>query len=250
MNGNTGERGNAKDGVGATIGRNAVIGETITLKGRYTVKCFETPEHLKPAFIKLRKRSDTIESALHRRGIVGGLSRAVLALRYGKPLTRTRMDLRDEMAGMQILKWEDAIENLVVTVGKNELLDKFLAGSGYTAAFFLGLISSTSYTSIVSGDTMASHAGWLEAGATNAPTYSQGTRPAPAWSAASGGSKSTSAAVVFSITGTGTVKGAFLTTVSTKDGTTGILFSAGLFTGGDKGVVNTDTLNVTYSLAV
>ena len=148
------------------------------------------------------------------------------------------------------LKWEDDIENTVVTVGKNLALDTILAGSSYTAAWYMGLISLASYSAISAADTMASHAGWLEAGNANAPTYSQGTRPAPAWSSASAGSKATSAAVVFSITSTGTVKGCFLNTVSTKDGTTGTLYSAGLFTGGDKAVGNGDTLNVSYTASM
>lgn len=149
----------------------------------------------------------------------------------------------------QEIVWEDGFRNTVVTVGKNDLLDKYFAGSTYTAAFFVGLISSTSYSAIAAGDTMSSHAGWLEAGVANTPTYSQSTRPAPTFSAASAGSKATSSAMTFSITGTGTVKGGFVTTVSTKDGTTGILYSAGLFTGGDQPVVNANTLSVSLTVS-
>lgn len=142
------------------------------------------------------------------------------------------------------VKWADTIDNLVTTVGKNDLLDKYLAGSGYTATFFLGLIGSASYTTgPAAGDTAASHGGWAENTA-----YSEGTRPAPSFAAASGGSKATSAAVAFSINADSqTIKGCFLITNSTKGGTTGILYSAGTFTGGDKAVGSGDTLNVTYT---
>lgn len=148
------------------------------------------------------------------------------------------------------LVWSDHIDNLVTTGGKNDALDKYLAGTSYTAAWYMGLISSTSYSAVAAADTMASHAGWLEAGTANAPTYSQSTRPAPAFSSASAGSKATSAAVVFSVTGTGTAKGCFLASVATKDGTTGILYSAGLFSAGDKAVSNGDSLSVTYTASL
>lgn len=145
------------------------------------------------------------------------------------------------------LKWEDTFPNLVTTVGGNDMLDKYLTGSSYTATWYLGLIAATSYTAVALGDTMASHAGWLEAGAANAPAYSQGARPTTAWSSASAKVKALSSAITFSMTSAGTIKGCFLNTVATKDGTTGTLFSAGLFTGGDKIVAISDSLQVSYS---
>jgi len=152
------------------------------------------------------------------------------------------------------LKWCDTIENVVATVGKNLALDTFLAGSAYTVTGpYMGLISSTSYTAVAAGDTMASHSGWLEAGGANAPTYS-GNRKTAAWSAAASGSKALSAALSFAITGTGTAKGAFLCygsgALNTKDNTAGTLWSAGTFSTGDKAVVNGDTLNVNYSTSL
>lgn len=142
-------------------------------------------------------------------------------------------------------KWIEDFHNLVTTVGRNFVLDTVFRGSSYSASFFFGLISSVSYTALAAGDTMASHSGWTEAGPTNAPNYSQSTRPAATFAnAASAGSITNSAVSAFSITATGTVKGAFLTTNSTKDGTTGTLVNEGLFTQGDRSVVNGDTINV------
>jgi hypothetical protein len=143
------------------------------------------------------------------------------------------------------IKWTDTYTNLVTTAGKNDLLDKYLAGSAYTATWYLGLISLTSYTTgPAASDTAATHTGWVED-----QNYSNATRVAPSFGAASAGSKA-STATAFNINATTTIKGTFLTTLNTKGGTTGILYSAGLFSGGDKIVANQDTLNVTYTATI
>jgi hypothetical protein len=152
------------------------------------------------------------------------------------------------------LKWSDTFPNTVVTVGKNAMLDAALAGSSYSVTGpYMGLISSTSYSAISAADTMSSHAGWLEAGNANTPTYS-GNRKTCAWSSASAGAKALSSALSFSITGTGTIKGCFILfgsgALNTKDDTNGTLYSAGLFTGGDRAVINGDTVNVSYTTSL
>ena len=141
------------------------------------------------------------------------------------------------------VKWEDEIENLVTTVGKNFTLDTTL-GNVAGGAVVMGLKGTG--TAVVA-DTQASHASWLEVGLANAPTYT-GNRPTPSFSAASAGSKATSSAVSFSMTSTGTVAGCFINIggSATKDNTTGTLFSAGDFSS-SKSVVNGDTIAVTYT---
>jgi len=157
--------------------------------------------------------------------------------------------------------WRDSINNVVTTVGKNAMLDAALAGSSYTVTGpYIGLISSVGYTSVpVVGDTMASHSTWNEAGnGSNFPNWStpaSNARATAAWAAASGGAKALSSNASFVIaTNGGTVKGCFMVfgsgAVATNNNTSGVLLSAGLFTGGDKVVAVADTLNVSYSLAM
>jgi hypothetical protein len=58
-------------------------------------------------------------------------------------------------------------------------------------------------------------------------------------------------AATFTINGTVTVGGAFLTSDNTKSGTTGILFSASDFAApGDRAVVSGDTVTVTYTFSL
>jgi len=139
------------------------------------------------------------------------------------------------------IRWEDGFPNLVVTTGKNDLLNKYFLGSSYTAAFFVGLKGAGT---IAAGDTMASHAGWSEI-----TGYSNATRPAfsPASSTA-GSSTNSASAAVFNINATNTVAGCFITTNSTVGGTTGTLFSAADFAS-SRAVLSGDTLTVTYTVS-
>ena len=215
---------------GASIGKNVEAVEQSKAIGRYGVECVGPVEEFRARYVLLRDKILAFKKA-------GKVRRFLRRASIRKMLA--------EFASIQLeVKWTEAFDNLVTTAGKNDMLDKYLAGSSYTAAWYIGLISSTSYTTGAAvTDTMASHGGWAED-----VEYSQAARPTTAWSAAAAGSKALSAACVFSINGDGTtIKGCFLNSVATKSGTTGTLFSAGLFTGGDKVLANGDTLNVSYT---
>lgn len=140
------------------------------------------------------------------------------------------------------LKWTEEYDNIVVNTGLNDILDKYLKGSAYTAAHYVGLASSS--PTVAAGDTMSSHAGWTEV-----TTYSQSVRQTATWGTVASQSVDNSASkATFSINGTVTVGGAFLTTNNTKSGTTGTLVSVGAFSGGNKALANGDTLNVTVTI--
>ena len=139
------------------------------------------------------------------------------------------------------LKWTDEFDNIVVNAGLDDSLDKHLKGSTYTAAWYVGLTDGT--PTVAAGDTSSSHVGWVEV-----QDYSEAVRQTLTLGSVSGQSVSNSASkAVFSINGTTTVGGAFIISVSTKGGTTGVLYGAGAFTGGDRSVVSGDTLNVTVT---
>lgn len=142
------------------------------------------------------------------------------------------------------VKWSETIKNLVVTVGKNYMLDQTFTSTAFTSTWYLGLVNGASSPTYNAADTMSSHAGWTEF-----TGYSNATRPAPSWGAAAAGSKATTA-TAFNINATGTVAGAFMTTNNTISGTTGTLFSAGNFSLGNRSVASGDTLNVTYTASL
>ena len=140
------------------------------------------------------------------------------------------------------LKWEAIEDNIVTSAGLDDLLDKYLKGSAYTAAFYVGLTDGT--PTVAAGDTMSSHAGWTEVTA-----YSETVRQTLTLGSVSSQSVDNSASkAAFSINAdTTTIGGAFVVTNSTKGGTTGTLYSVVAFTAADKSLDNGDTLNVTVT---
>lgn len=191
-----------------------------------------------------------------------GAAAAAIAMAVGLPAEQVQprgryvVECRDRDGN---LKWEDVVENLVTTEGKNALLTHFLKGSTYTASQTMGLIEDTGYTAVAVGNTAASITavgggspanGWNEA-----PVGTCASRGTPSFGTAGSGSLATSAAVAFSILATDTIKGVFLMCRSTAGtapsatvgNTTGALYSAGLFSGGDRAVASGDTVNVTYT---
>ena len=162
------------------------------------------------------------------------------------------------------LKWEEKAPNLVTAVGKEALFDYYFGATGTgggtsSGANYLGLVGSASATAnYVASDTISSHTGWIEVGGSNAPAYT-GNRQTPSWSAATSNGFATpnnivskaASALTFSMTSSGTVFGCFInsgaTASATKDSTTGILYSAGNFTGGSKIVASGDSLAISYT---
>lgn len=156
------------------------------------------------------------------------------------------------------LVWEDRFHNLVVTEGRNAILHHFLKGSAYTAAQVLGLIEDTGYSAVAAGNTAANITaagggspanGWNEA-----PVGTVAARQTPSFGTASGGSLAATA-TSHSTLATDTIKGAFLlcrstggtAPTTTVGNTSGALYSAGVFSGGDQAVSNGGTLQVTYT---
>jgi len=143
------------------------------------------------------------------------------------------------------LKWEESAHNLVVNEGLQDMNTQYFKGVTYTAAWYLGLVTGPGGSNVyAAGDSLATHGGWTE------DTNYSGNRKAVTFSTASTADPSvisnTASPASFSMTGTTTVAGAFLTNVNT--GTSGILFSVANFQApGDRSVVSGDTLSVTYT---
>lgn len=152
--------------------------------------------------------------------------------------------LSRELRPLQFEAWSREDPNIVTNLGRNDILDKYWRGTGYTQTVAMGLKGTGAPAA---GDTMVSHASWLEVGGANAPVYTGGRKAVTMGVAAS--QATVSPQQTFAMTSGGTVSGLFMVNggSTTKDDTTGTLVSAVNFTGGDEVVIGGDSLLVTYT---
>jgi hypothetical protein len=108
------------------------------------------------------------------------------------------------------------------------------------APWYASLIDDDSFTGVAAGDVMDSHSTWLES-----DDYSEGVRQTLAFGAAA--TRAVAAQVAFTMSATKTLRGIFITSDDTKDGTTGTLWATALFVSPPT-VVMGNVLTVNYSL--
>lgn len=135
--------------------------------------------------------------------------------------------------------------NAITNVGKDYLFNAgFNSGTVVSqSAWCIGLVDNTSFSSFSTGDTMASHGTWIEF-----TGYSQSTRVAWGQTTSTSQTVTNGTPATFDITATGNLQGIFVTSVSTKGGTTGILWTEGSFPSVVP-VVSGDQIKVTYALS-
>lgn len=236
----------------ASIVSNRAVMEGACAEGVYHAQCVGPVEQFRGEYVRLR---DYIAKVQKRLPLVWELACKNALVRFNAiPMEP---------------KWADEIHNVVVTEGKNSALTQFMKGSSYTATMFLGLIESTGYgfagaqgsgvaaTNLASSITAVGGAspanGWNEA--TTSQCAARGT---PSFGTASAGALALGSAVAFSMLATCTIKGCFMmcrsaaatAAVATTGSTAGAIYSAGLFTGGDKACANGDTLSVSYTASL
>lgn len=154
--------------------------------------------------------------------------------------TNYSVEVRDPLGNV---KWVEDFDNIVVTQGLNDSLERHFRAGGYTAAWYVGLASGTPATA-AAADTLASRTGWFEGSG-----YSQATRPPLVFATAPVAGSMASNAAVFSIINDGTsVGGAFMSSGNIIGQTGGVLYGVGAFTTGAKLLGAGDTLNVTVTV--
>ena len=146
---------------------------------------------------------------------------------------------------------------LVHPDGRTEILDEVLngmtdEGRQYAVGvalnsvtqltdWYIGLISKAGFTGVSDSDTLSSHSGWVEES-----TYTESVRQT--WTPVlSGNALINTVAAQFNFASEVTLVGILVASDSAKAGTTGTLWSTGLFSG-DRTIPAGTSINITYQV--
>lgn len=144
--------------------------------------------------------------------------------------------------------WEESFSNGTTDQGRAFALNNVFRNVAASATWFVGLISATSYTALSPLDTAATHTGWVELADYTEATRRQWDPSAPVSS--SGITTLTVASpLVFTASGSVTVKGAFLASASAKNSTAGVLWATGVFAS-DQVLIVGQTVSITYQTSL
>jgi hypothetical protein len=142
------------------------------------------------------------------------------------------------------LAWSENIDNIIVTEGRNHILDVTYHAAAQITTWYLCPFEGN-YTP-VAGDTAAT----FPASSTECTAYDEAARVAFVETAPSAGSLSNVGNVaVFTMNASKTLYGVSLSSVSTKSATTGTLMSASRFAA-PRAVVDNDVVQITYTINV
>lgn len=141
--------------------------------------------------------------------------------------------------------WEAEGKNGITDEGIHYLLEvgfrsDDMAPVSQIAPWYAGLIDDDSFTGVAAGDEMDDHSTWLES-----DDYDESARPTLVFAAAA--LRAIGAQVAFTLNATKTLRGIFISSDDTKDGTTGTLWATALFVSPPT-VVSGNVLTVNYSL--
>lgn len=188
----------------------------------------------------IQKRKEALINFIEGVKAKGGIQQAGLLDHY------YHFECRDKDGN---LKWVDGFWNAITDEGLNDILSKYYKGSAYTAAHYVGLIDNTPTPTLANGDTAAQITAdgsgtndWAELS-----EYDESARQTITWgSVAAQSVDNTGSKAVFTISATKTIYGAFVATVSTKDGATGVLLGHGALST-PRSLADDDTLTITVT---
>jgi hypothetical protein len=139
------------------------------------------------------------------------------------------------------LKWKDHAENKIVNEGLDLILTTMFQSDSQVGTWYIGLKGTGT---VAAADTLASHSGWTENTA-----YSGDRKEWVDGTVSSQSLSNTASKAEFTMTSDSqTIAGAFLCSVST--GTSGSLYSAADFSGGNKTLDTDDVLRVEYTVTM